>query len=267
MDQKRPDGPQQLASLDEKAFAAKWEDGKVIKSRITEPSTVAAISSILTSPIKDGDFDSLNLHQLVIYAVLLHLPFEQLQPYRPALETLSAFDISNFVADGSHKAQSAHVIGNSGLLARFAADPEVVWVTDSKFDCVSDRTLTERVHSAEQMRPYMPALCSWLADANNPPYSPCRAQLARFPEAATAVVAEEMTKAGEENDIWFQEGLLDFVSSCVPVGEAWIPMRAPVQAMVQALEKCDRDDAYDELIDDAKEWLAKLEEWEAHPTV
>jgi hypothetical protein len=65
---------------------------------------------------------------------------------------------------------------------------------------------------------------------------PCRKQLARFPETAAIVAAEVLAKANEEKDEEYQNYLIDFVSDCVPIGEAWKPMREPVQALVRALE-------------------------------
>ncbi|KAL5604980.1 hypothetical protein FOVSG1_005127 [Fusarium oxysporum f. sp. vasinfectum] len=269
---------EQLSTLDERAFAEKvptmlwsdretlFEDGSedidIIRSRAAEPATVEAISSVLTSPIRDEDYDTLRVHQKALYSVLLKLPLEKLQPYRPALAALAAFDISGFTHRSSHYAQTSHVIHNAGHLERFAADAKAVWVTKDKFDMVSDRTLTERVHTAEEMRPYMPELFGWLVDANNPPFMPCRNQLARFPETAAVIAAEVLAKANEEKDEQYQHFLIDFVSDCVPVGEAWKPMREHVQALVKDLKGSKSEDD-EELVDEANEWLTKLEQWEA----
>ncbi|KAF5614751.1 hypothetical protein F52700_13623 [Fusarium sp. NRRL 52700] len=268
----------QLATLDEKAFAEKvstmlwsdrqtlFEDGSedigIIRSRASEPATIEAVSSVLTSTIKDEDYDTLRVHQKALYSVLFKLSFETLQLYRPALAKLAAFDISDFAHRSSHYAQTSTLIHNAGLLERFAADPKAVWVTKDKFDMVSDRTLTERVHTAEEMRPYMPELFDWLVDGNNPPFKPCRDQLARFPETAAVVAAEVLAKANEEKDSEYQHFLIEFVYNCVPVGESWIPMREHVQALVKELEGSTNEDDED-LVGEAKEWLTKLEEWEA----
>ncbi|KAG5795610.1 hypothetical protein H9Q69_005337 [Fusarium xylarioides] len=252
---------EQLTALGEKAFAEKvpkmlwsdretlFEDGSedigIIRSRTSEPATVEAVSSVLTSPIEDEDYDTLRL-----------------QPYRPALAALAAFDISEFAHRSSHYAQTLILIQNAGLLERFAADSKAVWVTKDKLDMVSDRTLTERVHTAKEMRPYMPELFNWLVDANNPPFTPCRDQLARFPETAAVVAAEFLAKANEEKDTEYQHFLIDFVYDCVPVGESWIPMRQHVQALVKELDgSTDEDD--EELVGEANEWLTRLKQWEA----
>jgi hypothetical protein len=274
------DTPQQLAKLDTETFGSnvpsilrsaadsglekKAEYIELVQSRAAEPPTVAAISSILTLPIKEGDWDTLKLQQTVIYRILLGLPLEQLQAYRPALAVLTAVDISSFdpSKDGSCYAQTANTITNAKLLGRFAADPKAVWAPINKFDEVSYRTLSERIHTAEEMRPYMEDLFWWVADPNNPPFTPCSEQLARFPETAATVAAEVMAKAGEANDTEHQHWIIDFVSTSVPVGKAWIPLRSHVQDMVRALEE-KKDEDEDEYIDSAKEWLAELEKWDA----
>ncbi|KAF5721688.1 hypothetical protein FMUND_3493 [Fusarium mundagurra] len=269
---------EQLTALGEKAFADKvqtmlwsdretlFEDGSedisIIRSRASEPATVKAVSSVLNSPIEDEDYDTLRVHQKALYSVLFKLSLEKLQPYRPALAALAAFDISGFSHRSSHYAQTSILIQNASLLERFAADSKAVWVSKDKFDMVSDRTLTERVHTAEEMRPYMPELFDWLADGNNPPFTPCRDQLARFPETAAVVAAEFLAKANEEKDTEYQHFLIDFVYDCVPVGESWIPMREHVQALVRELEgSTDEDD--EDLVGEANKWLTRLEQWEA----
>ncbi|KAM0543620.1 hypothetical protein ACHAPJ_012208 [Fusarium lateritium] len=272
--------PQQLPTLDAEAFATEIpailrltkdadpdenEDLQLIKSRATEPPTVEAISSFLAPPIEEDDFDTLELHQRVLYSIVSELSFEQLQSYRTALRTLASFDISGFKSRSSHYAQTMHLINNAKLLEQFAADREAIWLPVNKFDYISDRTLSERVHTAEQMRPYMHGLFNWQVDFCHPVFESCRKQLARFPETAAAVAAEVMDMA--INDTEHQYYIIDFMSECVPIGEAWIPMRTPVQEMVRSLEGKSKedleDDGEDSYLDEAKEWLAKLEKWEA----
>ncbi|KAF4973338.1 hypothetical protein FSARC_316 [Fusarium sarcochroum] len=270
--------PQQLATLDPEAFATKIpailrsvkeaeenDDLQAIRSRAAEPPTVEVISSILASPIEEGDFDILKLHQLVLYSIVSELSFEQLQSYRPALRTLASCDISGFKSRSSYYAPTMHLINNAKLLERFAADREAIWLPINKFDYISDRTLSERVHTAEQMRPYMHGLFNWQVDFCHPVFESCRKQLARFPETAAAVAAEVMEMA--VNDTEHQYYIIDFVSTCVPIGEAWIPMRIPVENMVRSLEERSKEDLEDSgedcYLDEAKEWLAKLEKWEA----
>ncbi|KAK2475918.1 hypothetical protein H9L39_13511 [Fusarium oxysporum f. sp. albedinis] len=79
---------------------------------------------------------------------------------------------------------------------------------------------------------------------------------------AAIVAAEVLAKANKEKDGEYQHFLIDFVSDCVPVGEAWKPMREHVQALVKNL-KGSRSEDDEELVDEADEWLTKLEQWEA----
>jgi hypothetical protein len=236
----------------------------VIISRAAEPPVIAALSCILISPIEDGDFTSLEMHQLILYSIVSKLSLEQLKPYQPAIRELMEFDISSYKSRSGHYAQTMHLINNAKLLDRFIQDPEDVWVPENKFDYISYRTLWERVQTAEQMRPYMYGLFNWQVDPCHPPFKPCREQLARFPEVSAAVAAEIMSLA--VNDVEHQHWLIDFVSEYVPVGEAWLAMRAPVEQMVRTLETKSKEErennGEDDYLDEGKKWLATLRKWE-----
>ncbi|KAH6993936.1 hypothetical protein EDB82DRAFT_500281, partial [Fusarium venenatum] len=236
----------------------------IIRLRAMEPPVIASLSSILESSIEDGDFASLEMHQLVFYSVVSKLSLEQLQTYRPAIKTLIGFDVSSFKSRSSHYVQTIHLINNARLLDRFIEKPQDVWVPENKFDQISYRTLWERVHTADQMRPYMHDLFNWQVDPCHPPFNPCREQLARFPVVSAAVAAEVMSMA--VNDIEHQHYLIGFVSECVPVGRAWYPMRPPVEQMVRALESKSKEqlekDGEEDFLDEAKTWLKVLEKWE-----
>ncbi|KAM0401237.1 hypothetical protein ACHAQC_001918 [Fusarium culmorum] len=245
---------------------SKDEFFSIIRTRAMEPPVIVSLSSVLTSPIEDGDFTSLKMHQLVFYSIISKLSLEQLQPYRSAIKTLMGFDISSFNSRSSHYAQTMHLINNARLLDRFIENPEDIWVPENKFDCISYRTLWERVHTAEQMRPYMHGLFNWQVDPCHPPFKHCREQLARFPEVSTVVAAEVMGMA--VNDVEHQHFLIDFVSECVPVGKAWYPMRDPVKQMVRVLEGKNKEqlvEAGDEdYLEEAKNWLEVLKKWESN---
>ncbi|PTD07480.1 hypothetical protein FCULG_00006473 [Fusarium culmorum] len=225
---------------------SKDEFFSIIRTRAMEPPVIVSLSSVLTSPIEDGDFTSLKMHQLVFYSIISKLSLEQLQPYRSAIKTLMGFDISSFNSRSSHYAQTMHLINNARLLDRFIENPEDIWVPENKFDCISYRTLWERVHTAEQMRPYMHA--------------------GALPEVSTVVAAEVMGMA--VNDVEHQHFLIDFVSECVPVGKAWYPMRDPVKQMVRVLEGKNKEqlvEAGDEdYLEEAKNWLEVLKKWESN---
>ncbi|WXC47009.1 hypothetical protein QX201_006730 [Fusarium graminearum] len=238
----------------------------IIRVRAMEPPVIASLSSVLTSPIEDGDMTSLKMHQLVFYSIISKLSLEQLQPYRSTIKIIMGFDISSFESRSSHYAQTMHLVNNARLLDRFIENPEDVWVPENKFDCISYRTLWERVNTAEQMRPYMHDLFNWQLDACHPPFRPCREQLARFPEVSAAVAAEVMNVAVE--DFEHQHFLVDFVSECVPAGKAWYPMRDPVEQMVRVLEGKSKErlvkDGEEDYLEEAKDWLEVLRKWESN---
>lgn len=245
---------------------SKDEFFSIIRTRAMEPPVTVSLSSVLTSPIEDGDFTPLKMHQLVFYSIISKLSLEQLQPYRSAIKTMMGFDISSFKSRSSHYAQTMHLISNARLLDRFIENPEDVWVPENKFDCISYRTLWERIHTAEQMRPYMHGLFNWQVDPCHPPFKPCREQLARFPEVSAVVAAEVMGMAVD--DVEHQHYLIDFISECVPVGKAWYPMRAPVEQMVRVLEGKGKDQltkaGEEDYLDEAKNWLEVLKKWESN---
>ncbi|KAF0642429.1 hypothetical protein FPSE5266_05326 [Fusarium pseudograminearum] len=245
---------------------SKVEFFSIIRTRAMEPPVTVSLSSVLTSPIEDGDYTSLKMHQLVFYSIVSKLSLEQLQPYRSAIKTMMGFDISSFKSRSSHYAQIMHLINNARLLDRFIENPEDVWVPENKFDCIAYRTLWERIHTAEQMRPHMHGLFNWQVDPCHPPFKPCREQLARFPEVSAVVAAEVMGMAVD--DIEHQHYLIDFVSECVPVGKAWYPMRAPVEQMVRVLEGKSKEqlvkDGEEDYLDEAKNLLEVLKKWESN---
>ncbi|KAF4335521.1 hypothetical protein FBEOM_10630 [Fusarium beomiforme] len=238
---------------------------KVLRSRAMEQPLIVTLSSHFTSPIEEDDSDSLEVHNLILYCILSRLSFEKLQSYRPALKTLAEFDYLSYKSRSSHFARTMNLITNTKLLDRFSADPEDVWIPINKFDYIAGRTLWERVHTAEQMRPYLYDLfIMWQVDQCQPTFMTCRKQLARFPETAAAVAAEVMSMA--VNDTELQHYLIEFVTECVPIGDAWLPMRPEVEEMVRSLEsksKADlEDDGEDYYLDEAREWLVKLKKWE-----
>ncbi|KAF5240006.1 hypothetical protein FAUST_4590 [Fusarium austroamericanum] len=245
---------------------SKDEFFSIIRLRAMEPPVIASLSSVLTSPIEDGDYTSLKMHQLVFYSIVSKLPLEQLQPYRSTIKVIMGFDIFSFESRSSHYAQTMHLVNNARLLDRFIENPEDVWVPENKFDCISYRTLWERVNTAEQMRTHMHGLFNWQVDACHPPFGPCREQLARFPEESAAVAAEVMSVA--VNDVEHQHFLIDFVSECVPIGKAWYPMCAPVEQMVRALESKNKEQLVkageEDYLQEAKNWLEVLKQWESN---
>ncbi|KAL2693653.1 hypothetical protein Neosp_000214 [[Neocosmospora] mangrovei] len=257
-----------LAGLDEEAFGArvpailsstsqaifkshqaKPPGTKVIRSRATEAPTVAAVSDMIKPPIKDQD--SFYLAWTAVNEVIVDLPLEALHHYRPALKAVSETPASDTTA--SHYQGATGLRSAAASLIRFMDDPTAVWTPQTKGDYIAERTLKERVKTAEEMRPHVPGLLDWLADANWPPFRGCRAQLARFPEVTVGPIGQLIEK--ERGDGGWIASLLDFVDECVPVS-MWEELKPTVKALVEEA-KGDEDEW--EVSDLARQWLEKLE--------
>lgn len=184
-----------------------------VTRRAADPSVVRSISSTLSKPIKTKvDF-------VVVCAALddtvSHLPLAALGLYRPALETLASAD----------SAPSPEGVSVPSLAARtrdaikFIDSPDLAWAPQHKLDYMAFRSLSERVHTAEQMEPHVDELLGWLADPNWPPYLGCQKQLARFPELTIGPIRERILK--ERTDAEWLLHILEFVEEYVPVRTSW----------------------------------------------
>ncbi|KAL7892511.1 hypothetical protein HDV63DRAFT_398572 [Trichoderma sp. SZMC 28014] len=178
-----------------------------------DPSVVQDISATLSKPI-NTKFDF-----FVVCAALddivCHLPLATLELYRPALETLAS-------ADSAASPEGVSVpclAGRARDALKFIDSPHLAWAPQHKFDCMGDRSLTERVRTAEQMKPFVDELLGWLADINWPPYLGCQKQLARFPEVTIDPIKEVIVK--NRNDPEWLLHVLEFVEEYVPVGTLW----------------------------------------------
>ncbi|CAG9946074.1 unnamed protein product [Clonostachys rosea f. rosea IK726] len=214
----------------------------------------SSICSAITRPITtDEEFeeawDSLNY--------IYDLPLKDLPPYESALQVLSKIDISKAPpGKGLYGLASG-----AGDVLKFMSNSTLVWVPQHKFDYMAERSLTERVSTAEQMRPHMAGLFHWLADYNWPPFTGCYKQLSRFPEATVSTIKEMC--AGDPNDGELMEHVLDFVIEKVPKGSAWEEL-APAVLSLQAKSAAkikEGDDEWSELSKRATEWLQEYETW------
>lgn len=178
-----------------------------------DPSVVHNISSTLSKPI-NSKFDF-----FVVCAALddivSHLPLATLELYRPALETLASADS----APSPEGVSVPCLAGRARDALKFIDNPHLAWAPQHKFDCMGDRSLAERVHTAEQMEPYVDELLGWLADLNWPPYLGCQKQLARFPEVTIDPIKEVILK--NRNDPEWLLHVLEFVEEHVPMGTLW----------------------------------------------
>lgn len=181
--------------------------------RAADPSVVSSVSSTLSKPIKTkSDF-------FVVCAALddivSHLPLATLGLYRPALETLASADS----APSPEGVSVPSLAARARDAIRFIDNPDLVWAPQHKLDYMAFRSLSERVHTAEQMEPYVDELLGWLADPNWPPYLACQKQLARFPELTIGPIQETILKEGNDPE-WLLH-ILEFVEEYVPVGTLW----------------------------------------------
>ncbi|KAH7170157.1 hypothetical protein EDB81DRAFT_774583 [Dactylonectria macrodidyma] len=263
-----------LATLDASAFAARvpailsaarrwtfkerardgpFPDIEILQSRATEPQTIAAIEATMKSSLTDED--AFYVSWTAFHEVIFELSTEAMRLYRPTLESLSALEPSDAGTTVSYYVAATNLRQGKDLV-RYLDDPEAVWVPKTKFDRVGELSLQQRVTTADQMRPHVPDLLGWLADSNWPPFSGCRAQLARFPEITPEPIRALMEEQRGDGG-WLQH-LLEFVEDCVPVGPLWEGLRPVVQAMVDE-PKGDEDEW--ELSDIARRWLAALDAW------
>ncbi|CAG9982513.1 unnamed protein product [Clonostachys byssicola] len=214
----------------------------------------SSVCSAITRPITtDEEFEQAWKSLNYIY----DLPLEDLPPFEPALQVLSKID--TFKAPPGKGLYG--LASGAGDVLKFMSYPSLVWVPQHKFDFMAERSLAERVSTAEQMRPHMAGLFQWLADYNWPPFTGCYKQLSRFPEATVGTIKEMC--AGDLNDGELVEHILDFVMDKVPKGSAWEEL-APVVLSLQeksAAKIKEEDDEWSELLKRATEWLEEYETW------
>lgn len=112
----------------------------------------------------------------------------------------------------------------------FIQDQTLVWTPLNKFENMAERFLQERVHTAEQMRPHINGLCTWLQDTNRPAYPACLRQLAQFPLLTVQGIRATIEEYPAEGT-WILN-MLSFVEDHVPIGPLWEVLDAPVEAIM-----------------------------------
>ncbi|KAJ4137263.1 hypothetical protein NW768_002845 [Fusarium equiseti] len=233
-------------------------------SRAAEPEVIAAITSILMPHTGDDDGVTQIIRGHIIYRVLKRVSFEQLQAYQNTIAAVNAYNT------GYSKDRLEFYLDNMRRLERFMVEPEAVWVAEDWYDFVGCRTLADRVHTAEQMRPYMREMYQWFEDRNDLPYSCCAEQLARFPEAAAAVAAEVIDEvvAGKvdlERNVGRLNNIVDFMAEHIPDGEARVVLQQSIESLTQTLKKVVKEgsrDDYAYCLEASEEWLSELNGWE-----
>lgn len=137
-------------------------------------------------------------------------------------------------------------------------NPDVAYVATRKTDSMFERSLNERVHSAEEMRPFVDDLLAWLADLNWPTSEPCTRQLARFPEAAIDGIIRVLEN-GSHDPEWKQH-VIEFAQGHIPKGTMWERL-APVVGK-QINPGADNEDEQ-ALSEAAESWVAEWDKWKS----
>ncbi|CAM1505195.1 Fc.00g108320.m01.CDS01 [Cosmosporella sp. VM-42] len=243
--------PLLLRSMNARPYGSRFNESAqdLIISRASEDMTITVIADALKLPIEDeGRY---GIACTAMHQIIMKLPVEKLRAYGHALITL----VKANVREGANPNITSLKL-EAGDVHRFIDDPSLVWVPKHKFDFMAERSLNERLKTAEQIRPLVPELLGWLVDKNWPPYAICWAHLARFPEEAAAHIL--ILLQSERGDGGWLLNMLEFIEECVPLGPLWEHMRSQVEALV-AERKGDEDEW--ELSVVAHEWLKKLDAW------
>ncbi|KAL7930074.1 hypothetical protein V8C35DRAFT_169370 [Trichoderma chlorosporum] len=227
---------------------------ETLRERAGEPAVVHGICSVLANPIESRDdyftacagFDS----------IVSHLPLATLRLYRPGIETLAAS-----TADGPPDVSLPSLRSRAEGAVKFIDFPELAWAPQHKHDFMGERSVSERVHTAQQMKPIAKDLLGWLADRNWPPFLSCEEQLARFPEVAVDPIKEIIAEHRDDPE-WLLH-LLEFVEERVPIGALWEKLK-PELALLAGIEAEDEDSR--DLAEAAQRLIGLLNEWEKKET-
>lgn len=243
----RPSSPR--SNHTESSFVDLAQD--IVLRRAGEAATAAGLIKYLQPPFEDQDaVDDANS----IVDIIMKLSFDDMQLYRPAMETIAT---SDRVAAG-HLERHIFLEDDAKSIMRFANDRNAIWVHTYKFDVMAARTLRERIKTPEQLQPLVPDLLDWLADINWPPFKACCDALALFPEVTVMPIRNLLSS--KRGDGGWLSYVLRYITHCMPVGELWEEFRPQVQALV---DDAKGDEEEWELADDACEWVKMLDEhWE-----
>ncbi|KAM0256499.1 hypothetical protein ACHAQJ_004910 [Trichoderma viride] len=224
---------------------------EILTERADEPLIVRGISSVLSKPIKtkDGFYTAC----AGLDGIVSQLPLATLRLYRPALETLASID----TADGPPEVSLPSLASRAKDAIKFIDYPDLSWAPQHKGDYMGERSLSERVHTADQMKPHVGELLDWLADANWPPHLGCLKQLARFPEVTIDPIKEMISK--NRNDPEWLLHLVEFVEEHVPVGILW--ERTESELTLLASSEANDEENID-LSEAAQRMLGLLKEWQ-----
>ncbi|KAJ4857406.1 hypothetical protein T069G_08303 [Trichoderma breve] len=226
----------------------------ILIARAQDPLVIQGISSVLSKPVNSsGDFYTACAG---LDSILSDLPLATLRLYRSGIEALAAN-----TAYSPSGVSLPSLTNRAKDAIKFIDFPELTWAPEHKMDYMAERSLSERVHTAQQMKPHARDLLGWLADYNWPPYSGCVKQLARFPEVAVDPIKEIIADYRDDDPEWLLH-LLDFVRESVPVGVLWEKLE-PELLLLASSEASDEasDEENRDLVEAAQSMLGQLNEW------
>ncbi|KAF7305527.1 DUF5071 domain-containing protein [Mycena chlorophos] len=142
---------------------------------------------------------------LLLQNVISQLPRSAMEQFRPALGHIERLHYHFPEIDLSGEAVDILRYLNS----------RCAYVPMSKTDYLAVRSIQEGVHTAEEMRPLIPGLLSWLQDANWPMCSASCEQLSRFPALAVEGVRSVLQHLNGDDGEW-EGNLLRFVGTVPP---------------------------------------------------
>ncbi|KAJ7802184.1 hypothetical protein B0H14DRAFT_3488695 [Mycena olivaceomarginata] len=169
----------------------------------------------------------------LVRRVIGSLPKECIEPYHDALVHLT-------------KDPTEALPGTIGTIS--ARSTEIVEFLNAT------QALDLLVHTADEMRRFVPGLLGWLQDQNWPPFRDCWFQLERFPELVVDPIREELRK-GDDGE--WEASLMRFLRDVVPP-ERREEAREEVERIVQRPTQNEIDSAVDEY---ANECLQAMDDW------
>ncbi|PNP60549.1 hypothetical protein THARTR1_00573 [Trichoderma harzianum] len=231
------------------SISAAREARDFLIARAQDPLVVQGISSVLSKPVESRDDFYTRL--VGLDSIVGKLPLATLRLYKSGLETLAAS-----TEDSPPGVSLPSLRGRANDVIRFIDFPELAWAPQHKTDYMGERSLAERVHTAQQMKPHAAHLLGWLADLNWPPYLGCIKQLARFPEVAVDPI-KDIIADNRDDPEWLLH-ILYFVEESVPVGVLW----EKLEPELSLLASSEADDELNRrLAETAQSMLGLLSEW------
>ncbi|KKP03698.1 hypothetical protein THAR02_04214 [Trichoderma harzianum] len=225
----------------------------ILIARAQDPLVIQGISSVLSKPVKSKD--DFYTACAGLDSILSDLPLATLRLYRSGIEALAAN-----TTYGPSGVSLPSLTNRAKDAIKFIDFPELTWAPEHKMDYMAERSLSERVHTAQEMKPHARDLLGWLADYNWPPYSGCEKQLARFPEVAVDPIKEIIKDYRDDDPEWLLH-LLDFVKESVPIGVLWEKLEPELSSLSSIEADDDDDEEIRDLAETAKSMLGQLNEW------